>query len=456
MSLLSEFQDGDPQEIGQKLHWFAEELFPICRSITGNGTRQTLAKIQQKIPLQLCEVPTGTPVLDWSVPKEWNIRDAFLKDASGRRVVDFQKNNLHVLNYSAPIHKVMPLSELKPHLFTIPAYPGAIPYRTAYYKEDWGLCLAHDELEKLKDGEYEICIDSSLKDGHLTYGELLIPGKSRQEILISCHVCHPSLANDNLSGITVATHLARLLSKQPRRYSYRFLFIPGTIGSITWLARNRDGVSRIRNGLVLSCIGDNGKFHYKKSRRGNAEIDRAAQSILKGMDTPGEVLDFVPYGYDERQFCSPGFDLAFGCLMRSVWGTFPEYHNSTDNLEFIKPEALAQSLGVCAGIMDLLERNRRYLNLFPFGEPQLGRRGLYGSKDGDSLPVEINARLWVLNFSDGKHSLLDIAERSELSFSLISDAAEVLLAKGLLSLEEDDAEANPPLDNRREEQLSRD
>lgn len=438
---MTSFQKEDSENVGRRLHRFAEELFPICRSITGNGTRQTLRMIQGKIPLQLTEVPTGTQVLDWIIPKEWNIRDAYLKDARGKRVIDFKKNNLHVLNYSSAIHKFLPLSELKPHLFSIPEKPGQIPYRTCYYREDWGLCLAHEELQRLAEGEYEIFIDSSLEDGHLTYGELLIPGKFREEILISCHVCHPSLANDNLSGITVATHLAMLVYQQPRRYSYRFIFIPGTIGSISWLAKNREILGNVRHGLVLTCIGDAGTFHYKKSRCGNAEIDRATAQILRHSDSCGEILDFSPYGYDERQFCSPGFNLPVGCLMRSVWGTFPEYHTSADNLEFIKPEALAESLQVCASILDLLEQNRCYRNLYPFGEPQLGRRGLYRSKDGDTLPDEINARLWVLNLSDGKYSLLDIIERSGLSFSLIKEAAEQLLANKVLAVVDEPGDA---------------
>jgi len=433
MSLLKAFDQRDRTEVGQELHRFAAELYPICRSITGDGLRHTLAAINQRVPLQVSEVPTGTQVFDWTVPREWNIRDAYIGDCSGKRLVDFQQCNLHVMNYSAPVHATMPLGELRTHLFTTPEHPEWIPYRTSYYKEDWGFCLSHRQMLTLEDGDYEVCIDSTLEDGHLTYGECYLRGQSADEVLISCHVCHPSLANDNLSGLTVATHLAQLLSGRDLRYSYRFLFIPGTIGAITWLARNRESADWIRHGLVLTCVGDEGGFHYKKSRQGNAEIDRAAAHVLAHNNEPSEVLEFSPYGYDERQYCSPGFNLAVGCLMRSVWGTFSEYHTSADNLDFIRPLNLAASLRVCAAIVDVLENNRRFCNLNPFCEPQLGRRNLYRSTGGAAVGDEINARLWVLNLSDGEHSLLDIAERSGISFPVVAEAAGLLHENGLLS-----------------------
>jgi aminopeptidase-like protein len=434
MNLLKELDQRATAEIGVKLYQFAEELYPICRSITGDGVRQTLALIQKRIPLQTFEVPTGTPVFDWTVPKEWNIRDAYIKDASGKRVADFKKSNLHILNYSVPIQARMSLDDLRPHLFTIPEHPDWIPYRTSYYQENWGFCLTHNHLLALQPGEYEVCIDSSLKDGHLTYGECFFPGRSKDEVLISCHACHPSLANDNLSGLTVATFLAEVLSRRDLRYSYRFLFIPGTIGAISWLAQNHEQARRICHGLVLTGIGDAGGFHYKKSRRGNAEIDRAAAQVLGHSGELSEILEFSPYGYDERQYCSPGFNLPVGCLMRSVWGSYPEYHTSADNLAFIRPERLAGSLRVCAGILDVLEQNYRYRNLNPCGEPQLGRRNLYRPTGGQTIGMEINARLWVLNLSDGEHSLLDVAERSGMAFQAIADAAELLQESGLLSV----------------------
>jgi len=433
MRLLEEIDQKSPAEIGEQLHGFAAELFPICRSITGKGLRQTLAMIKNRIPLETFEVASGSQVFDWIVPKEWNVLDAYVKDRTGKRVVDFQQSNLHLMNYSSPVHATMPLSELKPHLFTLPKSPDWIPYRTSYYREDWGFCLSHNQMLALQGGDYEVYIDSSLRDGHLSYGECFFPGCSSNEVLISCHVCHPSLANDNLSGLVVATALAQLLSGKDLHYSYRFLFAPGTIGTITWLAENQGSTKRIHHGLVLSCLGDSGRFHYKKSRRGDAEIDRVSAHVLSHLTEASEILEFSPYGYDERQYCSPGFNLPVGCLMRSVWGSFPEYHTSADNLDFIKPQALVGSLRVCAAIMDALENNRRYCNLNPYCEPQLGRRGLYRSTGGDGIDAETNARLWVLNFSDGDHALLDIAERSHLPFAQISDAAELLCTAGLLS-----------------------
>ena len=426
----------DPEkrtEIGGELLQFARELFPICRSITGNGLRQTLAMVGERIPLEISEVPTGTPVFDWTVPKEWNIRDAYIQGPDKKRVVDFQKSNLYILNYSTPISAKMTLPDLKPHLHTIPQHPDWIPYRTSYYKEDWGFCLTHNQMLTLKDQEYEVCIDSTLENGSLTYGECYLAGRTSEEVLISCHACHPSLANDNLSGLTVATFLARLLSGKELRHSYRFLFIPGTIGAITWLSRNRETAGRIRHGLVLTSIGDRGPFHYKRSRQDTAEVDRVAEHVLKHTSSAATILPFAPVGYDERQYCSPGFNLAVGCLMRSVWGTFPEYHTSADNLDFLSAESLAESLEVCAAIVHVLENNRSCRNLAPFCEPQLGRRGLYHSTGGVSPEAEISARLWVLNMSDGHHSLLDIAERSGLPFALLQDAAELLSRNGLLA-----------------------
>jgi aminopeptidase-like protein len=443
MGLLGELGRRDAVAIGQEIYQFAGELYPICRSITGDGVRRTLALIQEKVPLRISEVPTGTPVLDWTIPKEWNIRDAYIKAPDGKRIVDFQKCNLHVVSYSIPVHATMALGELEQRLYTIPDHPDWIPNRTSYYKEDWGFCLSHNQLLALEDGEYEVCIDSSLENGHLTYGECYLPGRSTDEVLISCHTCHPSLANDNVSGLTVATFLAKLLSGRDLRYSYRFLFIPATIGAITWLARNPEAVGRIRHGLVLSCLGDAGGFHYKKSRRGNAEIDRAAAHVLCHCGEASEILEFSPYGNDERQYCSPGFNLPVGCLMRSVWETFPEYHTSADNLDFIQPPHLAGSMRVCAAILDVLENNRSYRNESPYGEPQLGRRGLFrstgGEAGGEATGEEMMARLWTLNLSDGEHSLLDIAERSGISFLMISEAADVLCQKGLLSVISDGA-----------------
>lgn len=431
----------DPIAIGQRMHDFARELYPICRSITGDGIRETLNAIGQHIPLQQFEVPSGTQVFDWTVPKEWNIRDAYIADTNGVRLVEFANSNLHVMNYSIPVHRTIPFHELKRHLFSLPEHPAWIPYRTSYYKEDWGFCLSHNQLLQMDEqAKYEVCIDSSLENGNLTYGECFLPGRSSEEILVSCHACHPSLANDNLSGLAVATFLAECLAEHELQYSYRFIFIPGTIGAITWLSRNRASAARIRHGLVLTCLGDAGAFHYKKSRRGDAEIDRAVANVLRHQSEPAELLEFSPYGYDERQYCSPGFDLPVGCLMRSVWGTFSEYHTSADNLEFVQPKNLGESLHLCLQITNVLENNRRFRNLNPYCEPQLGKRNLYGATGGgQGITEEIDARLWVLNLSDGHHSLLDIAERSGMSFSSILEAAELLQAASLLAAVDDPA-----------------
>lgn len=414
---------------GEEMHHFIADLYPICRSITGDGVRRTLAAIRERIPLEIHEVPSGTPVFDWTVPREWNIRDAWIKDPSGRKVVDFREHNLHVLNYSVPVHEKLPLEELRKRLFTLPDKPDLIPYRTSYYRETWGFCLRHRTLEELPDGEYEVFIDSTLQDGSLTYGECFLPGESEREILFSTHVCHPSLCNDNLSGIAVMTWLAAELQKRPRWYSYRFLFIPGTIGSITWLALNEDRARNIAHGLVAANLGKGG-FHYKESRRGNAEIDRAVLAVLQDSV---DVEEFVPFGYDERQYCSPGFNLPVGSLTRTPYGRYPEYHTSADNLDLVTPEALEGSFQTYLAVTDVLEGNRRYENLNPKCEPQLGRRGLYRTIGGDDAGrARELALLWTLNLSDGENDLLDIAERSGMTFAAVREAAGALLEAGLL------------------------
>jgi aminopeptidase-like protein len=327
----------------------------------------------------------------------------------------------------------MSLGELREHVFTLPERPDWIPYRTSYYDETWGFCMSQRQLDGLADGEYQVRIDSSLEDGSLTYGECFLEGETSDEVLISCHVCHPSLANDNLSGITVATELAKILSSATRRYSYRFLFIPGTIGSITWLARNEQATPAVKHGLVLTCVGDAGCSTYKRSRRGDAEIDRAVEHVLQCSGKPFDLQDFFPFGYDERQYCSPGFDMPVGCLMRTPHGRFPEYHSSADDLELIRPKCLADTLVKVLSVCDLLERNRTYLNLSPKGEPQLGKRGLYGAIGGEAdKRTEELAMLWVLNQSDGTRSLLDVAERADMPFETLARAAERLEEHELL------------------------
>ncbi len=426
----------DPQagDIGRQMHRLISELYPICRSITGNGVRETLRLMRRHLPLDIREVPSGTPVFDWIVPKEWNIKDAYIKNSKGERVIDFKKSNLHVVSYSEPIKKKLPVDELRKHIVSLPDHPDWIPYRTSYYNPSWGFCATHRQVASLTDDEYDVCIDSSLKDGSLTYGEFFLQGSTEDEVLISCHICHPSLCNDNLSGISLATFLAKSLSHYRKmRYSYRFLFIPGTIGSITWLALNEAVIPKIKHGLVVVCVGDGGKFSYKKSRRGDAEIDRVVLNVLKHTTNDHEVKEFYPYGYDERQYCSPGFNLSVGSLSRTSHGCYPEYHTSADNLQLVRPEFLEESLEKYLAVIDVLEHNKRYLNQNPKCEPQLGRRGLYRAIGAEGKrKLDEMAMLWVLNLSDGDNSLLDISERTNTPFDHIKGAAEALYQSGLL------------------------
>jgi aminopeptidase-like protein len=426
-------QQVDPLHEGREAYALVEALYPICRSITGEGIRQSLRLLQKTVPLELHEVPSGTQVFDWTVPKEWNIRDAYIKDDVGERIVDFRQCNLHVVSYSVPVRRRMSLNELRPHLFTLPEAPDWIPYRTSYYRETWGFCLSERQLERMVHGEFEVCVDSTLEPGYLTYGEYRIPGATDEEVLISCHACHPSLCNDNLSGMTTAARLACHLEGVSLRYSYRFVWIPGTIGSIAWLARNESILPRIRHGLVLSCLGDSGQFTYKRSRRGNAEVDRAVEHVLRRCGHDFQVLDFTPYGYDERQYCSPGINLPVGCFMRTPNGQYPQYHTSADDLTLVTPSSLGESLLQLLRVVQVFEENGRYLNLNPKCEPQLGRRGLYRQMGGlkDSAATEM-AMLWVLNLSDGRHDLLDVGIRAGLPFDEISKAASALQEAGLL------------------------
>ena len=426
-------------ELGRSMFEFMTEVFPICRSITGTGLRETLDRIGEIVPIQITEVPSGTRVFDWTVPREWNIADAWVADESGQRVIDFRSSNLHVINYSVPVARTLTLEELSPHLHTLPEHPTWVPYRTSYYAEDWGFCLSEDARQDMLPGRYEAVIDATLEDGSLTYGECVLPGSSSDEILISSHVCHPSLANDNLSGVAVAVFLAQALAQVDRRLTYRFLFIPGTIGAITWLARNEDRLDRIRGGLVLACVGDPGPLIYKRSRLGLAEIDAAAAHVLHGRHQSDEVIDFSPYGNDERQFCSPGFDLPMGAITRSGHDRSERHHSSADDLASIAPEALADSLAVSLGILRIVEDNRTVVSLNPKGEPQLGRRGLYRSLGGRANQAALeSALLWVMSYADGDHSLLDVAERAGLPFDDVSEAALALEKADLVRREAPD------------------
>jgi aminopeptidase-like protein len=432
---MLEVADSRPQDsAGVDALELVRRLFPICRSLTGDGVRQTFDVLEEHIPLQRREIASGTKVFDWNVPQEWNIREAHITAPDGTRIVDFQRLNLHVVGYSEPVRATLPLEALRERLHTLPDQPDLIPYRTSYYDRTWGFCLSHRQFEQLEPGDYEVVIDSTLEPGSLSYAELEVEGSGDEEVLLSTYVCHPSLANDNLSGIAVATVLAKRLLERELRLSYRFVFAPGTIGPLAWLHDNRDRLDRIRHGLTFSCIGDGGDLTYKRSRRTHAEIDEAMEIVLRDRGDAHRILPWEPWGGDERQFCSPGFDLPIGSLMRTPHGEFAGYHTSADGLDLIRPESLAGAVEACLQVVDVLETNRRCTNLSPYGEPQLGKRGLYRSAGGAvATPDDERALLWVLNLSDGNSTLVDVARRSGLRYAVVRRAAERLEQVGLLT-----------------------
>ena len=417
---------------GSELLSFATKLYPICRSITGNGVRKTLELIGRQIKLKLHEVPSGTAVFDWEVPLEWNVDDAYVLDAHGRKIVDFAAHNLHILNYSEPARVAVSLEDLRPKLHSLPDHPDWIPYRTSYYRRQWGFCMRHRDLTALQPGQYQVRIDSTLAAGSLTYAECVLPGRLKDEVLFFTHICHPSLANDNTSGMAIATALAAWIAGQTRRYSYRFVFAPGTIGSLCWLKSHEQHLARVRHGLVLGLLGDPASWTYKFSRRGDCEIDQVVPHVIRAINPSSGTIPFEPYGYDERQLCSPGFNLPVGRLTRSVNGGYAQYHSSADDLNLISADQMHSSLEACKRIVEVLESNRRYINMAPKGEPRLGKRGLYGSVGGRSPADRERAMLWMLNQSDGTASLLDIAERSAISYADTRTAADELAAAGLL------------------------
>jgi aminopeptidase-like protein len=420
--------------IGEEIYALIAELYPISRSLTGDSVRETLGLVGRHVPFQVLEVETGTRVYDWVIPNEWNLREAWVADRGGRRIIDVAQSPLHVLGYSIPFRGRVSLEELRHHLYTIPSRPNWIPYRTAYWGETWGFCIAQNQLENLTEPEYEVCIDASLEPGYLTYGEFALEGDSEAEVLVSANICHPAQCNDGLSGLALVTMLAKHLQHRRRRYSYRFLLSPGTLGPLTWLWSNEDKLARIRHGLVATCVGDRGRMTYKRSRHGDAEIDRVVASVLAASGDDHDVRPFVPWGGDERQFCSPGFDLPVGVLTRSPPGEFAEYHSSADDLTFVTAEKLADSFDKYNAVFDVLERNATYMNLSPKGEPRLGEHGLYHTVSGDPSAAGSDERavLWVLNSADGSKSLLEIAELSGMPFSEIHAAAKALEAHGLV------------------------
>ena len=420
---------------GQGMYALLKELFPICRSITGEGVRQTLKLLQKELPINIIEVPSGTDVFDWTVPDEWNISDAYILDPEGRKIVDFKKNNLHVLGYSEPVDETLSLSELKPHLYSLPDLPDAIPYLTSYYKRHWGFCLRHKDLAGLKEGTYTVKIDSSLKPGALTIGECVLPGEEDKEILISCYTCHPSMANDSISGVVLATFLGKLLSGVKHRFTYRIIFIPETIGAITYLSLNKDHLlAKTHAGLIFSFVGDSGPVRYKRSRRDDAEIDRAAEHVISHGEKKGEIRGFYPHlGSDERQYCSPGFNLPVGLMTRTPYLQYPEYHTSLDNLSFVSAKNLGDSLAVAYKILSVLELNQTYKNQVMFCEPRLLKRNLSSSIGSQKTHnIETGKMQWILNYSDGEHDLLQIAEKMSTPIWELKDAVDGLVKTGLI------------------------
>jgi aminopeptidase-like protein len=414
------------------MHQLMAELFPICRSITGNGVRETLKIIQDHIPLSIFEIPSGTKVLDWTVPKEWNIRDAYILDEQGNKIVDFNVNNLHVVGYSIPVDAYVTLAELQEHLYSREEHPDAIPYITSYYEERWGFCLTHNQRASLKEGMYRVVIDSDLQDGFLTYGELIIPGASTQEVFLSTYICHPSMANNELSGPVVTTMLAKWIASKPRRYTHRIIFIPETIGSITYLSKNLDHMKQnIVAGFNVTCVGDERAYSFLPSRKGSTLADKVALSILSFNH-----LDFIRYSYldrgsDERQYCSPGIDLPVVSIMRSKFREFPEYHTSLDDLSFVTPAGLQGGFAVHRDCFELLERNRVY-QVTCLGEPNLGRRGLFpttGTKDTYRL---VRDMMNFIAYADGTHDLIDISDSIQVPVSRLNVIVDKLLAAGLI------------------------
>ncbi len=391
----------DFSQVGKELHRLMTRLFPICRSLTGPGVRETLSELSRYLPLQVHEVPSGTEVFDWTVPREWSVRDAYVLDPEGRRIIDFQENNLHLVGYSTPVDQELSLEELQNHLYSLPEQPDAIPYITSYYRERWGFCLSHRQRESLPEGNYRVVVDSTLADGVLNYGEVLIPGESDEEVFLSTYICHPSMANNELSGPMVATGLGQWLASRPRRFSYRIIFIPETIGALTYLSRNLEHLrKKVVAGFNLTCLGDDRTFSYVPSRAGDTLADRAALCVLKNHYPEFKNYSFLDRGSDERQYCAPGVDLPIASVMRSKYREYPEYHTSLDNLELVTPTGLAGGFEVLKQCIELIEANRSFRTTC-LGEPQLGKYGLYpdvGTRDSHKRVIDM---LNLLAYADG-------------------------------------------------------
>ena len=410
---------------GEEIYSFLKEIFPICRSITGEGNRETLAKVREHIPIEIKEVPTGYTAYDWEVPLEWNIRDAYIKGPNGIKIANFKKNNLHVVNYSEAVNKKIPLEELQKHLYSIPALPSAIPYITSYYNRSWGFCISDYQRNNLIDGEYEVYIDSSLEQGSMTYGELIIPGESKEEILLTTYICHPSMANNECSGIAVTTFLAKWLMSRDNKYTYRVVFAPETLGAIVYINKNYDELRKnVIAGFNITCVGDNNAYSFMPSREGGTLADRIATHVLDNFVDEYETYSFLERGSDERQYCHPSVDLPVVSIMRSKYGTYPEYHTSLDNLDFVSPEGLQGAYNVTQKCFEALEMNGTYENI-AVCEPKMSKRGLHpkswqtrhlGSSNAENLKKQVSDMMNTMVYCDGQRDLIELSNKINLTY----------------------------------------
>lgn len=420
-------------DTGQQIYDLLSELFPINRSLTGQGVRDTLTRLQELIPINIHSVESGTTAFDWTTPPEWNVREAWIKNSQGEKIIDFEANNLHLMGYSTPVDKTIPLSELRDNLHSLPEQPEAIPYITSYYKERWGFCLSHDQHLNLANGDYHVYIDSDLSSGILNYADLVIPGESTEEIMFSTYICHPSMANNELSGPCLATYLAKWLIEAPRKYTYRFVFVPETIGAVVYLSKHLEQLQKnVKAGYVLTCCGDDRCYSFVESRQGNTLADRAARSVLNSLHPDHLTYSFLQRGSDERQYCAPGIDLPIASVMRSKYGEYPEYHTSLDNLELVSPAGLQGAFDVYTSIIELLEFND-YYKVDCLCEPQLGKHGLYPDLSTKDSAQAVRTLSNLIAYSDGERDLIQIAEKINVPAAQLYDTITKLISADILT-----------------------